>query len=83
MKVTLRTFLKITGNDFLEPYAANLYADEWDELFEEWQPRKVIDSMEHTSELEPYLDYEITDFHQELNYGEIESQDIYVRPIEQ
>lgn len=83
MKVTLRTFLGITGNGFLEPYAANLYVDEWDELFEEWQPKKVIDSMKHVSELEPYLDYEITDFHQELNYGEIESQDIYVRKIEE
>lgn len=40
MKVTLRTFLGITGNGFLEPYAANLYVDEWDELFEEWQPKK-------------------------------------------
>lgn len=83
MKVTLRTFLGITGNGFLESYTANLYVDEWDELFEEWQPKKVIDSMKHASELEPYLDYEITDFHQTLNYGEIESQDIYVRKIEE
>lgn len=83
MKVTLRTFLSITGNGILEPYTANLYVDEWDELFEEWQPKKVIDSMKHASELEPYLDYEITYFHQTLNYGEIESQDIYVRKIEE
>ena len=82
MKVTLRKFLDIVGNDFLEPYAANLYADEWDELFEEWFPRKVVDSMKYVKELEPYLDYEITAFHQTLNYGEIESQDIYVRKIE-
>lgn len=83
MKVTLSTFLGITVNGFLEPYSANLYVDEWDELFEEWQLKKVIDSMKHASELEPYLDYEITDFHQKLNYGEIESQDIYVRKIEE
>lgn len=83
MKVTLRTFLGITGNGILEPYAVNLYVDEWDELFEEWQPKKVIDSMKHASELDQYLDYEITDFHQELNYCEIESQDIYVRKIEE
>lgn len=40
MKVTLRTFLSITGNSILEPYTANLYVDEWDELFEEWFPKK-------------------------------------------
>lgn len=40
MKVTLRTFLGITGNGILEPYAVNLYVDEWDELFEEWQPKR-------------------------------------------
>lgn len=40
MKVTLRTFLRITGNSILEPYLANLYVDEWDELFEEWFPKK-------------------------------------------
>lgn len=83
MKVTLRTFLGITGNGFLEPYSANLYVDEWDELFEEWFPRKVINSMKHVKELEPYLDYEIIAFHQTLNYGEIESQDIYVRKIKE
>lgn len=34
MKVTLRTFLSITGNSILEPYAAN--------LFEEWQHETCI-----------------------------------------
>lgn len=83
MKVTLRTFLRITGNSILEPYSANLYVDEWDELFEEWFPKKVVDGMKYVKELDPYLDYEIIVFHQTLNYGEIESQDIYVRKIEE
>lgn len=38
--------------------------------------------MKYVKELDPYLDYEIIAFHQTLNYGEIESQDIYVRKIE-
>lgn len=83
MKVTLSTFLGITGNGFLEPYSANLYVDEWDELFEEWFPKKVVDGMKYVKELDPYLDYEIIAFHQTLNYGEIEIQDIYVRKIEE
>ena len=83
MKVTLRTFLGITENSILEPYTANLYVDEWDELFEEWSPKKVVDGMKYVKELDPYLDYEILVFHQTLNYSEIESQDIYVIKIEE
>ena len=82
MKVTLRKFLGIVGDNFLETYIACLYVEEWDELFEEWFPRKVVDSMKSMKEIEPYMEYEITVFHQTLNYGEIESQDIYVRKIE-
>lgn len=82
MKVTLRKFLEIVDGNFIEPYLANLYVDEWDELFEEWSPRMKLETIKGVSELEPYMDYEICNFHQTFRYGELISQDIYVRKIE-
>lgn len=83
MKVTLRKFMDIVGDDFLETYIASLYIEEWDELFQEWFSKRVIDTMTSIDEIEPYMEYEITAFHQTLNYGEIEEQEIYVRKIEE
>lgn len=83
MKVTLRKFLDIVGNDFLQTYLTDLYVEEWDELFEDWYSKRLMRDMKSIEELEPYLEYEITAFHQILNYGEIEVQEIYVRKIEE
>lgn len=82
MKVTLRKFLEIVDGTLIEPFTANLYVDEWDELFEEWEPRLKLEAIRNVSELEPYMDYEIYNFHQTFRYGKLCSQDIYVRKIE-
>ena len=80
MKVTLRKFLEITGEDIIQTWLANLYVDEYDELFEEWTPKIKIQYIKNVRELDPYMDYEIYNFEQSVCY-EIESQDIYVRKI--
>ncbi len=82
MKVTLKKFIEIVGEDFVETYLANLYVDEWDELFEEWSPKIRIDGIRNLNELKPYMDYEIYAFHQSVCYGEIDRQDIYIKENE-
>ena len=81
MKVTLKQFLEIVGEDFIETYLANLYIDEWDEDYQEWFSKIKIENIKNISELNPYMDYEINAFHQTVCYGEIDRQDIYVRKI--
>lgn len=81
MKVTLKKFLEITGEEIIETYIANLYIEEWDDVFEEWFAKKKLENIVNVRELDPYMDYEITGFHQTVMY-EIDSQDIYVRKIE-
>ena len=81
MKVTLKQFLEIVGEDFIETYLANLYIDEWDEDYQEWFSRIKIEHIKNINELNPYMDYEINAFHQTVDYGEIDRQDIYVRKI--
>lgn len=82
MKVTLRKFLEITNEAILfKRTVIELYIYEWNELFEEWQPKMVCDDIHAITELEPYLDYEIVRFAQEVHY-ELESQSIYIRKIE-
>ena len=83
MKVTLRKFLDIVGTNFIETYITCLYVYEWDELFEEWFPKQLLQGFKSIEELEPYMDYEIVSFRQWLNYGQVDQQDIYVREIEE
>lgn len=83
MKVSLRKFLEIVGNDFVETYVASLYVEEWDELFEEWTAKRKIEFIKDIKELEPYLDWEITALHQEVGYGELVEQEFYVKKSEE
>ena len=83
MKVSLRKFLEIVGNDFVETYVASLYVEEWDELFEEWTAKRKIELIKDVKELEPYLDCEITSLHQEVAYGELVDQRFYVKKSEE
>lgn len=83
MKVSLRKFLEIVGNDFVETYVASLYVEEWDELFEEWTAKRKIEFIKDIKELEPYLDWEITALHQEVGYGELVVQEFYVKKSEE
>lgn len=81
MKITLKQFLELCNKSFIETYIANLYVDEWDEDFQEWFSRIKIESITNIKELEPYMDYEITGFEQRTCYGEVVTQNIYVRKI--
>ena len=83
MKVFLRKFLEIVGNDFVETYVARLYIEEQGELFEEWISKRKIEIIKDAKELEPYLDFEITSLRQEVDYGEIVEQRFYVRKSEE
>lgn len=83
MKVSLRKFLEIVGNGFVETYVASLYVEEWDELFEEWTAKRKIEFIKDVKELEPYLDWEITSLHQEVGYGELVKQEFYVKESEE
>ena len=83
MKVTLRKFLDIVGTNFIDTYITCLYVYEWDELFEEWSPKQVLQGFKTIEVLEPYMDYEIVSFRQCLNYGQVDEQDIYIREIEE
>ena len=83
MKVSLRKFLEIVGNDFVETYVASLYVEEWDELFEEWTAKRKIELIKDIKEIEPYLDWEITALHQEVCYGELVEQQLYVKKSEE
>lgn len=79
MKVSLRKFLEIVGNGFVDTYVASLYVEEWDEFFEEWAAKRKIEIIKDVKELEPYLDWEITSLHQGVDYGEIVEQRFYVK----
>lgn len=81
MKVTLRRFLEITGEDLIETILASLYVDEWNEEIQEWIPKQTIQRIMNLRELDPYMDYEIISFRQAIWY-ELESQEIRVRKIE-
>jgi hypothetical protein len=82
MKVTLKRFLEICNKGFIETYIASLYVAEYDVRFAEWSFDCKIKCIKSLEELEPYMDYEITDFSQIVAYGEIQEQNIYVRPMQ-
>lgn len=81
MKVSLRKFLEIVGDNFVATYVASLYIEEWDEIFKEWTAKKKIELIHSVRELEPYLDWEITAVNQDFNYGEICEQRFYIKKI--
>ena len=83
MKVTLKKFLDIVGKSFLELWACEIYVDKYDEDFEKYFPQMEISQLKDISQLESYLDYEIYNFKQELEWGEVVKQKIYLKEIAQ
>ena len=83
MKVTLKKFLDIVGKSFLELWACEIYVDKYDEDFEKYFPQMEISQLKDISQLESYLDYEIYNFKQELEWGEAVKQKIYLKEIAQ
>lgn len=79
MKVTLEKFLEITGKSFLEGWACEIYIDKYDKTFEEYFPQMEISRLKDITQLEPFMKYEIYKFNQELEWGEITKQKIYLR----
>ena len=86
MKVSLRKFLEITGTDIIETHLCAVYVDTYDELFEEYFPKRMLfgnhDVITDVKELEPYMDYEIRSFDQLMMWGELDEQRIYLRKME-
>ena len=92
MKVTLKRFLEIVGENFFLSGTCKVKVEtldpEWgDTKFEEQgftgkdgRVRNVIASLDS---LTPFLDWEIVQFSQELAWDEVQDQIIYLREIKE
>lgn len=77
--VTLREFIKIAP-DLIEPWRCRVVLEYEDEFWGRDQ-KVLLKEFDKTSELDPYLDYEIIDFDQGFNYGELDEQFVLLREI--
>lgn len=77
--VTLREFIKIAP-DLIEPWCCRVVIEYEDEFWGRDQ-KVLLKEFDKTSELDPYLDYEIIDFDQGFNYGELDEQFVLLREI--
>ena len=77
--VTLRDFIKIAP-DLIEPWCCRVVIEYNDEYYGRDQ-KVLLNKFDKTSELDPYLDYEIIDFDQSFDYGELDEQFIALREV--
>lgn len=77
--VTLRDFIKVAP-DLIEPWCCCVNLEYEHEYYGRDQ-KLLINRFEKTSELNPYLDYEIISFYQGFSYGELDEQFIVLREI--
>lgn len=87
MKVTLRKFLEITGKEFIRPWCCLVYVDQLNQYLQEYFPAHIkfqrdIGWLCDIDNLEQYMDYEIYAYDQELCWGQLETQYIYLKKIE-
>lgn len=75
--VTLRDFIKIAP-DLIEPWCCYVYL-EYEHEYYGTDKKKLIECFKKTSELDPYLDYEIISFDQGFSYGELDEQGIVLK----
>lgn len=79
MNVTLKKFLEIVGENFIQTWIASLYIERYDVEFQEYEYILVIEFIKSIKELDDYMEYEIVSFQQKTLYGEIVEQKIYLR----
>lgn len=79
--VTLREFIKIAP-DLIEPWRCRVVLEYEDEFWGRDQ-KVLLHEFNKTSELDPYLDYEIIDFDQGFNYGELDQQFVLLREVKE
>ena len=77
--VTLREFIKIAP-DLIEPWCCRVVIEYNDEHYGRDQ-KVLLNKFDKTSELDPYLDYEIIDFDQSFDYGELDEQFVVLREV--
>ena len=77
--VTLRDFIKIAP-DLIEPWCCRVVIEYNDEYYGRDQ-KVLLNKFDMTSELDPYLDYEIIDFDQSFDYGELDEQFVVLREV--
>lgn len=77
--VTLRDFIKIAP-DLIEPWCCRVVIEYNDEYYGRDQ-KVLLNKFDKTSELDPYLDYEIIDFDQSFDYGELDEQFVVLREV--
>lgn len=77
--VTLRDFIKI-ASDLIEPWCCRVVIEYNDEYYGRDQ-KVLLNKFDKTSELDPYLDYEIIDFDQSFDYGELDEQFVVLREV--
>lgn len=77
--VTLRDFIKIAP-DLIEPWCCSVVIEYNDEYYGRDQ-KVLLNKFDKTSELDPYLDYEIIDFDQSFDYGELDEQFVVLREV--
>ena len=77
--VTLRDFIKIAP-DLIEPWCCRVVIEYNDEYYGRDQ-KVLLNKFDKTSELDPYLDYEIIDFDQSCDYGELDEQFVVLREV--
>lgn len=77
--VTLRDFIKI-ASDLIEPWCCRVVIEYNDEYYGRDQ-KVLLNKFDKASELDPYLDYEIIDFDQSFDYGELDEQFVVLREV--
>ena len=77
--VTLRDFIKIAP-DLIEPWCCRVVIEYNAEYYGRDQ-KVLLNKFDKTSELDPYLDYEIIDFDQSFDYGELDEQFVVLREV--
>lgn len=79
--VTLRQFIKIASSIII-PELCIVHLEYEDEYYGE-DTKTLLRCFNSISELDPYLDYEIVDFHQDYFWGELDTQYIALREVKQ
>ena len=77
--VTLRDFIKIAP-DIIEPWCCRVVIEYNDEYYGRDQ-KVLLNKFDKTSELDLYLYYDIIDFDQSFDYGELDEQFVVLREV--
>ena len=82
--ILLKDFIKVAN--VIEKYLCRVYVYEYDENFEDYFPKLVkfdgYTEIQDMRALDNFMDYEVVQFNQELHWGELDCQELYLKKVE-